>query len=284
MDELQTDVVEDQQQQEPEDGELVLEIDGVEVTPASDEDVSDGVEVPEDAPTWAKDLRHKHKENAKALKQKEREAEELKQRLAQLESVQRQPAQQQVQSPVADIPPRPTLADHDWDEEAHAAALDQWYGKKAEAEHRKAQQQQQAAAQNQAVQSLVDSHKAKIEELKAPDFHDAAARVGAKIPPELQLVILRTAENSARFVYALDKSPDLLKQVSAIQDPIELAATVARLEAKIQVKRRRADPPATDKPVSGGRVSGNALEALHKKAQQTGDYTEYFRAKKAINK
>jgi hypothetical protein len=261
------------------EGELVLEINGHEVSPPPEED-DDIADVPDDAPNWAKNLRDLNKTRAKELKQKEREASELKERLARLEQQQQAPAPAAI---VPDVePPKPVYYDFATDDE-FSNALDKWRDDCNAVQQKRAQIQQRQQAESEAVKKLVDGHKAKIAALKVPDFEQSAARVAQAMPPDLQLVILRVAEDSAKVVYALDKSPDLLKQISGIKDPVELAAAVARLESKIQVKRRKADAPAPNKPIGGGGVSSKGLQSQMDKALNDGNISEYRRLKKLIN-
>jgi hypothetical protein len=87
-----------------------------------------------------------------------------------------------------------------------------------------------------------------------------------------QAVVVKAAADPALFLYALGKSEAKRAELAKIQDPIKLAAAVARMEGAVKVTTRKA--PAPDRPVSGtARMPGGAdkeIERLEKKAAANG--------------
>jgi hypothetical protein len=88
-----------------------------------------------------------------------------------------------------------------------------------------------------------------------------------------------------RLIYALSKHPDKLAELAAIQDPLKLAAKVAKLEGQLRVvkKRRAPDPEQVER--GSGRIShqpaNKQREKLEKEADRTGDRTELIRFDRA---
>jgi hypothetical protein len=104
-----------------------------------------------------------------------------------------------------------------------------------------------------------------------------------------QAVIVKAAADPALFLYALGKSEAKRSELAKIQDPIKLAAAVARMEGAVKVTTRKA--PTPDRPLSGSsKMPGSAdkeIERLEKKAAANGgDRSELiaYKAKLAAKK
>jgi hypothetical protein len=99
-----------------------------------------------------------------------------------------------------------------------------------------------------------------------------------------QAVIVKAAADPALFLYALGKSEAKRAELAKIQDPIKLAAAVARMEGAVKVTTRKA--PAPDRaqrgsaPMPGG--ADKELEKLEKEADRTGDRTKVIAYKRAL--
>ncbi len=181
--------------------------------------------------------------------------------------------------------PKPTLEACGYDEEAFETALDQWKELKAKAASVEAEAeavQRRAAEQWQADLSTYQAQKAA---LKVPDFDDAQAAVEAAMTNAQQAVVVKASGNSAQMIYALGKRPERLETLSKIDDPIKLAAEIARLEGTMKVQsRRKAPDPET--PLRGNaRLSETAdktLERLEREADKTGDRTKVIAYKRSM--
>ena len=216
----------------------------------------------------------KKRQEAKALKQalRDREAE-----LQQLRSA--------VQPQAETLGQRPALADFDFDEEKHAQALDEWYARKLKHDERVRQQQQAQEAQQKAWQTRLNEYGQKKAALKVPDFDEAEAAASEKLSVVQRGIIVKGCKDPAAMMYALGKSSEKLGQIAAISDPVDFAFAVADLQKELKVTERKA-PPVPERKISGGAAGAaltNAkLEQLRNKARETGDYTEYHRAKAAL--
>lgn len=193
--------------------ELQLVIDGEAVPPTAD---ADDVEMPEDAPNWARDLRQKYKELA-------RENKALKQQ---------QPAQQKTAEPELQELPEPTLESCDWDESKFRSETKAWALHQAKVET--AKQQREAEAQNQqkaieAKQAEYAARKAQIAK-HAPDYDSAEQAVVAKLNTTTQNMILDLAKDPTAVVLAAGRNQALLNELASLQnDPIRLAAKIGEL-------------------------------------------------------
>lgn len=186
---------------------------------------------------------------------------------------------------VIDPGPKPTLEACGYDEETFEAALDTWKDAKAKAAQAESEAeavQRRAAEQWQADLSTYQAQKIA---LKVPDFDDAQAAVETAMTPAQQAVIVKASGNSAQMIYALGKRPDRLETLSKIDDPIKLAAEIARLEGTMKVSARR-KAPDPENPISGNaRLSETAdktLERLEREADKTGDRTKVIAYKRSM--
>lgn len=224
----------------------------------------------EEAPQWVKDLRKQQRELIK-------ENRELKRNLQTGQPAQQKPA----------LPERPKLADFDYDEDKHQAALDGWYAKKLEIDQFEATQRRAAEDAQRQVDEVRKAYQTKASSLKVPDYKAAEEEVIATLSEAQQGLILGGADNPPLLVYALGKNPKRLSELAAIKDPVKFAFAAAKLEKDLKVSNRKNDKPAPETTVksSGPVVSGNAtLERLRAEAQKTGDMSKVMAYKKQMRK
>lgn len=183
---------------------------------------------------------------------------------------------------------KPTLVNCEYDEDEYERQLDAWKERKAAAEREEAEAGKVTESEQQAWagdhQRYVDGKAA----LGVKDMDEAQDTVTAVLSSVQQAVIVKVANDPAKVVYALGKHPDRLAQIAAIQDPLKLAAEIARVEGTLKmVKRRRAPDPeriergsAQVSPIGADKT----LEKLEKEAERTGNRSKviaYKRAQKA---
>jgi len=182
---------------------------------------------------------------------------------------------------------RPALADCDYDEDKHAEALLAWSERKRQAEAEEADADRQARETQEAWSKEVEGYQAKKAALKFSDVQQAEDVVAATLSEIQRAVIIKSAENPALVEYALGKHPGKLAEISAITDPLKLAAAVARMEGKLTVTPRRRPPePEQIARGTGSIIQGadKTLERLEKEAERTGDSSKlvaYRRQKRA---
>ena len=188
-------------------------------------------------------------------------------------------------APQLELPEKPTLADCDYDEDKFEAALTNYHGALRKIEDAKAEQTRQAEDANRDWQRDMDIFTTRRAALALPDFEDSANAVQAHLSLAQQAVIVKAASDSAAFVYALGRSDARLAELAKIQDPIKLAAAIARMEGGIKVVKKR-KAPAPDRAASGsGKMPGGSdkqLEKLETEAERTGDRTAIVAYKKRL--
>lgn len=223
------------------------------------------------APAWAKELRKTSRED--------------KRKIRELEAALAKPAEK-VQP--AALGNKPRLEDFEYDSDQYEKALESWHDRKITHDAEQAKSKQAEESQRQAWQAKQDGYVAEKSKIKIKDFEDAEAVVQETLSIEQQSIILHGLDSrtAAIAVAAIGSNPKKAKELAAIKDPVMFAIALGELKKEMTVTTRKATPP--EKTVTGsasisGTVSGSALERLKVKAQQTGDYSEYFAAKRKAN-
>lgn len=232
------------------DGEIEITLGNV-AAPATEEDDAS-------APEWVRNLRKENRELSRKLKDLEKST----------------PAAEP-QKPT--VGPRPTLADHDYDEDAYNAALDKWIDAKRAADDHEAAQQRKADEAKQEQQRVLDGYRNASAKLRVPDFKAAEETVAASLSEAQQGIILNGADDPAKLVYVLGKYPEELKKLASIANPVKFAFAVAKLEREVKVTTRTAKPSPETTMVTGSASktgSDAKLEQLRKRAAETGNADE----------
>jgi hypothetical protein len=217
------------------------------------------------APEWVRELRRKNREQEKRIKELQSKLEpEVK---------------------ASTLGAKPTLRDHEWDEEAYERALEAWHEqkRKVESESRAAEEARQA--QQVAWNAKRDKYKTSAAELGVKDFEDATAVTVDTLTVTQQGIILQGAKNSAVVMYALGKNVVKLKELAAVKDPVEFAFAIADLEKELKVTKRKPPSPETVVKAGGGaRPSGvdSKLAALEAEADRTGDRSKVIAYKRDL--
>ncbi len=220
-----------------------------------------------EAPQWVKDLRKENRELKKQLKAGGVTAPQQRKQLG----------------------PKPKLADSDYDEAKHEAALDAWYEAKREADKAERDAADAQTAQQREWDARLEAHTKAKGALKVKDYDAAEETVFESLGQTQQGILVGGADHSALVVYALAKNPKQLAALAAIKDPVKYAFAIAKLETKLKTTKRR---PATapESTVTRGntgaaRASDATLAKLRAQAEKTGDYTkvnEYRRKLRAV--
>ena len=219
------------------------------------------------APQWVTELRKSHRELIK-------ENRELKKVVQTVQPTQQKPA----------LPERPKLADHDYDEDKHQAALDGWYAKKMEIDKFEENQRRAVEQQQRQADDARKAYQEKASTLKVADYKAAEEEVIASLSEAQQGLILGGADNPPLLVYALGKNPKRLAELAAIKDPVKFAFAAAKLEKDLKTSPRKTDKPVPETVVrSSGPVTSSsaALERLRTEADKTGDFSKVLAYKKA---
>lgn len=231
-----------------------------------DQSDSDNQQSIKEAPKWVKTLRD---QNRKILK----ENKKLRKTLEEKDSLNSQ------KNLV-----RPKLSDYDWDDDLYEKALDDYEKKKFESAAPKIDDQTQ-----QLYQKKLDSYVKRKSELKVNDFAEAEKDVINNLTLDQQNLILLNSDKPELVVYMIGKHPDILDELSEINDPAKFCYKIAKIESKTQMSKKTTKPSvAPEKKITGTSasqgISSNNLDKLLENALKTGNLTEYRRAKKQMNK
>jgi hypothetical protein len=247
-----------EQSDESEDDEITVTVDG-ESPPQDDEEEKA-------APKWVKDLRKKHVEAQRRIK-------ELESKLEKPQNTAPQPSK------------KPTLEDFDYDAEQFEAAYDQWKENERALKEQQAKREQEQEARNKEWQDRLATYGKLKASLKVRDFDSAEQAVLDRFDVTQQGVIVSGADNPALVIYYLGRNDARAEELSAIKDPVKFAFAIAKLEPKLKVTSKKSPPPP-EKSVSGaGRTSGtlsSQLASAQAKAEKTGDYSDVFRIKREL--
>ena len=218
------------------------------------------------APAWVRDVRKQNREQARKIRELERQLEQSK------------PRDQTPQ-----LGPKPTLESVDYDTAAFEKALDDWKERKAQHDRKQAEQQEALKKEQERWESEINTFNEQKASLKVRDFEDAEEAV-TQVLNQTQLgIIIDGAQNKALLTYALGKNEKALKELAAITNPVKFAFAVARMETQLKTQSRKpaASPEKTLKG-SAPVAANNTLERLRAEAEKTGDFTKVIAYKKQL--
>lgn len=251
------------EQQDEQADELQLTIDGEAVTPTADED---DVEVPDDAPDWAKNLRTKYKETARKAKELEKQLQHT--------------AQPEVKASEPELKerPMPKLTDPsiDFDEDKLAAELETWTQEKIKIAEQKSKQAAAEAEQAKEAEKINERYaqsKAQVMKL-APDYEQAEKAATSSLSQFAQMAILDLSANPAAVVLAVGRNPSLLKELASLQsNPLKLAARIGELNKSVSLAPKPKPQFGADPKVKASSAKPqNAEDAAFSKAFPDGQF------------
>lgn len=231
------------------------------------------VDVDEDpGPLWARELRQRYSKMKS-------ENHQLREKLKQIEKPQQS----------IDPGPMPTIEQCEYDEVEFGKKMAAWQREKILQEH---EQKQQQARQQQAQQRFSDrlkryAEKRKIISQSLHDYDDAEDRVQSRFDVTKQGIIVQGADDPALVIYAIGKNPEKAKALAQIDNPIDFAFAVAKMESNLKLGKRKKPPQPEKKITRTGSTAGafdSRLEELRKQAMKSGDYTKVNAYKKARRK
>lgn len=220
-------------------------------------------DVPETAPDWAKKLRKDYR----ALQQENA-------------------ALKKGTPPVKiEVGERPKLAEFNYDEDAHDAAVAQWIERRdaAKAQEAEAERAQKTVAQT--WQSELAAYGQKKAELAIPGKDEAEEEATSQLTQIQQAIIVKGADNPALVVVALGKNPAKLAAISDIEDPVKFAFAIAKLEKELKVTTRK--PPEVEGTVKGSAPLAQSsrekqLKAIDEKIARGGDVSKLLEQRRKL--
>lgn len=219
---------------------------------------------PAKAPEWVRELR-------KSNREKDRRIRELEQKVSTAA-----PVEQAIV-----VGDRPKLADYEFDEDKHEAAVDAWILRKQQAAEQQRSRAQAAEQQQAQWQVRVDAIAKAASGLKLPDYEEAVQTFEDLFPSIVQRGIImggpEDAKTSALLRYALGKNPKKAKELAAITDHVKFTFAIAKLEDKLKITPRKSAPPpetVVRSSVSGSAAVDSTLKNLQAQADKSGDRTK----------
>lgn len=189
--------------------------------------------------------------------------------------------------PLSEMPRKPEMGDDgiDWDPEKYAAALDKWAEDKSTWEKQEAKKQERLEVfgkQFSEGQQRYQTHRAQA--VKRYAGYEKAEAVLAELPEPLQAaMMIHSKDNPTGVVMAIARNADLRKQVEDAYntDHIGLGYLIRDIESRAgrAPKAKKEVNKTPDVKGQNGVANVGQLEALRKRAEDTGDYTEYLAAK-----
>jgi hypothetical protein len=221
----------------------------------------------------------------KTLKQLRKVAEENAKRARELE---RKLAAVEAQQPKAAPPKRPTLEECGFDDDVFAQRMEEYTRAQIEVRAEQAKAEERAKAQEEEYRGRHARYVEQKASLRVEGFDAAEDAVKGALNVAQQSMIVRNVDDPAKVVYALGRHPKALAELAAVTDPDRFAYKLAQLERKIAVTNKPSVPQPESKLRGGGAaaapvaVSAKSVDALRVKAEQSGDYTAYFAAQRAL--
>jgi hypothetical protein len=212
------------------------------------------------------------------IRRMRQELRDAKKRVSELE--------RQSAKPKVEIGPKPTLEGCEYDEDRFEAELDAWKERKAQASQHEAQIEEQNRRANESWQRDVNAYAQRKATLGVSDYETSETAVSAALNEVQQAVIVKAAQDPAALIYALGKSDTKLAELAKYDDPIKLAAAIARMEGAVKVMKRK-KAPELDRPQRGTGSTvqlstDEQLAKLEKEAERTGNRTKVIAFKRKL--
>lgn len=258
------DEVEDDAEDESDEGEETDADEGSDDD--SDEKDTDAIEVvigssgEEDETPVIRTLRKK-------MRDAERKAKELEKKLEERGD----------QEKVAELGPKPTLAEFDYDEEKFASSLEGWNERKRKIDAEKERQQKEIEKFNSEWQEKRSAYDKRKAEIGIEDFEETVeSQFRDKFDVQQQSVVIDVCRNPEFVMLALSQNEELAEKLAGEKNPVRLAAELARLESKMKVTGMKPKTQPEKRPASTrvARSSNSQLEKLREEAAKTGDFTK----------
>lgn len=180
--------------------------------------------------------------------------------------------------PKVEAGPKPDLwEDCEGDADKYDAAIDAWKDRKTAADTQAQTIQDSDTKRQTDYNGDLEVYRVKKAAMARPDFDDAEGNVTSSLSNQMQALIVTGADDPAKVIYAIGKSPAKLAELAEITNPIKFLAAIIKLESKITMtsKRRPADP---ERVVSGSASLTTSkdthLAKLEKLADASGNRTD----------
>lgn len=216
-------------------------------------------------------------EESSVIRDMRKQLREKERKLKELESKQSAPREEQAQDPGE----MPDIEQFDYDGERYKAAVHKWHADKLKFDRANAANEAKQTEVLSKYQSALTEYKANAAKIK--DFDQAEQDVAGVLSVDQQNTLLLKAPKEAhRIVLALSRNPDRLERLASIKDPVDFGIELGKLQALAQsAPRPKAKSVKAEREIKGhSGTSVQSLDRLKKAAQESGDYTAYYAAKR----
>ncbi|WP_323083921.1 scaffolding protein [Providencia alcalifaciens] len=209
----------------------------------------------------------------------------IKEKDKELREARKQQTHQTVTQQQLTPPPRmPQLSDEgiDYDDAIYSQKVQEWAESNAKYQSQKAEQERQQQSLQQAHQQKIASYQERVKSLKVSGYQQAEQAVIEEVPEQIQAMIIHFAEKPEMVVLALGRNAELRQQMANATDPVAVGRLIGSIESKAKIMPKPKNKAAATPEVKGGTGAVlNNLDKLKEKARETGDWSQYFAAKKA---
>ena len=222
-----------------------------------------------DAPKWIQDLR-------KDYRQSKKENKELKAKIEELTSATEQ---------VVELGEEPTLEGCNYDEGIYRHKLREYDKRKLERDNAQEESRKKQELAQQEFDEKVKAYNLKKQNSTISDYEEVESIAFEKLSPLQQNLIVASVKDPNSLIYGVGKNPELLDNLSKIEDPIKFAVELGSLQSRIKVTTRKvATKPETKVTGSPGTLknSEKELERLFKEAGKSGNFDKYRKFKKQL--
>lgn len=209
----------------------------------------------------------------------------IKEKDKELREARKQQTHQPVTQQQSTQPPRmPQLSDEgiDYDDAVYSQKVQEWAESNSRYQSQKAEQERQQQSLQQAHQQKIASYQERVKSLRVSGYQQAEQSVIEEVPEQIQAMIIHFAEKPEMVVLALGRNAELRQQMANATDPVAVGRLIGSIESQAKIMPKPKNKPAATPEVKGGTGAVlNNLDKLKEKARETGDWSQYFAAKKA---
>lgn len=216
-------------------------------------------------------------EESSVIREMRKQLREKERKLRELEAKGAAPVEVEAKDPGE----MPDIEAFDYDSERYKAAVQKWHADKLKYERQVSEQQGKQQEVVKAYESALSEYKTNGAKIKG--FDDAEKEVASVLSVEQQnMLLLKAPKEAHRIVLALSRAPDQLERLAKIKDPVDFGIELGDLKRRAQsAPRAPAKSVKAEREIKGSSgTSATTLDRLKKSAQETGDYSAYYDAKR----
>ncbi len=182
---------------------------------------------------------------------------------------------------------RPTFEGSDYDEDKFSDALSEWNDSKRKFESSEKEEEDKKIKDQESFDAKGNAYTEAKKAFNQDEFEEAEAAVKSKLSEtQVKILIHSFGDGTAKLVAGLGSNPKRLEELSKITDHILFAVAAQKLESSMKMTPKRTPKNVPESKLGGNSSSsaGANIEKLKEQAQNTGNYTAYYAAKREQKK